>query len=177
MTLDSPCNIRKNAGVRRNEKPDLKIDMTPMVDLGFLLIAFFVLTTEISKPTIIKLYMPHDGTPTQLPESKSLTILLGARDQVFYYFGTQEKAIKSRNIFQTDYDEMNGLGRMIRKKQTALETGHISKRELIIIIKPTKEALYKNLLAALDELLIDGVTKYTIADPQNEEVEVIKGLN
>ena len=66
---------RPKAGVGRIKKVNLKIDMTPMVDLGFLLIAFFSFTTEISKPSITSLYMPKDGDSTKISESRSLTIL------------------------------------------------------------------------------------------------------
>jgi biopolymer transport protein ExbD len=51
--------IPKKDGIRQTKKTNLKIDMTPMVDLGFLLIAFFIFTTEISRPAVVKLYMPH----------------------------------------------------------------------------------------------------------------------
>ena len=90
--------LHKKAGVRLIKKAipiaiGMKIDMTPMVDLGFLLIAFFIFTTEISKPAATNLYMPHNGDPTNIPDSKSLTILLTNNDQVFYYYGTEAKAI------------------------------------------------------------------------------------
>jgi len=67
----------------RKRKVQLKIDMTPMVDLGFLLISFFIFTTEISKPAATQLYMPHDADPIEVPASKSLTILIKNHDQVF----------------------------------------------------------------------------------------------
>ena len=85
---------RPKAGVNRIKKANLKIDMTPMVDLGFLLISFFIFTTEISKPAITNLYMPKDGDPTKIPESKSLTILLGNNDHVFYYNGDMKPGNK-----------------------------------------------------------------------------------
>jgi len=90
--------LRKRAGIRRRKYNSLKIEMTPMVDLGFLLIAFFIFTTEISKPAVTKLYMPHDGDITRTPDSKSLTILLGANNLVFYYYGIEDEAIKNKNF-------------------------------------------------------------------------------
>ena len=64
---------RNKTGAGRMKKANLKIDMTPMVDLGFLLITFFVFTTEIPKPGITDLYMPHDGKETEIQDSQSLT--------------------------------------------------------------------------------------------------------
>ena len=66
-------SARKKTGAGRMKKANLRIDMTPMVDLGFLLIAFFIFTTEISKPAVTKLYMPHEGAPINVLDSKSLT--------------------------------------------------------------------------------------------------------
>lgn len=147
----------------------IRIDMTPMVDLGFLLITFFIFTTEISKPAITKLYMPHDGDVTPIPDSKSLTILLSSSDQIFYYFGREEKAIENEQVYRTTFDEINGVGRIIRQKQMDLEHRHFDKKELIVLIKPGSESSYKNVVAALDEMLINGVSRYAVLDLSREE--------
>ena len=134
---------RPKAGVNRIKKANLKIDMTPMVDLGFLLISFFIFTTEISKPAITNLYMPKDGDSTKIPDSRSLTILLGNNDNVSYNNGDMTTAIKNNQVFQTSYDEINGLGSIIRQKQVWLEKIKLSKKELIVLIKPGRGCSYK----------------------------------
>jgi biopolymer transport protein ExbD len=169
--------LRKKAGIRRMNAKSLKIDMTPMVDLGFLLIAFFIFTTEISRPAVTNLYMPHDGDITKTPDSKSLTILLGAGNVLFYYYGIEEKAIRNKEIFQTSYDELTGLGKIIRQKQTNLEKKKIDKRELIVLIKPGKECSYQNVVSALDEMLINAVTRYAIVDPTFQETDFLNSDN
>jgi biopolymer transport protein ExbD len=69
---------------KKYSRPSLKIDMTPMVDLGFLLISFFIFTTSISTPAVTKLFMPADGVPSKLGESNALTLLLGNNNTLFY---------------------------------------------------------------------------------------------
>jgi biopolymer transport protein ExbD len=165
--------LRKKT-IARVKKANLKIDMTPMVDLGFLLIAFFIFTTEISKPAVTNLYMPHDGDSTKIPDSKSLTILLGSNDHVFYYYGIEQKAIKNSEVFQTSYDEMTGLGKIIRQKQTDLGKKKIDKKELIVLIKPGKESSYKNVVNALDEMLVNSVTRYAIVNPGKREANFLQ---
>jgi len=173
---------QKKVGVRRMKKTipmaiGIKIDMTPMVDLGFLLIAFFIFTTEISKPAITNLYMPHNGDSIDIPESRSLTIILGNNNQLFYYYGTQEVALKNNQVFQTSYNEKTGLGNIIRQKQTDLEKKKVDKKQLIVLIKPGKESSYKNVVNALDEMLINSVSRYAIVDPENEETSFLKQKN
>lgn len=171
---DSP---RPKAGVKRMKRANLKIDMTPMVDLGFLLISFFIFTTEISKPAVTNLYMPRDGDSTKIPESKSLTILLGKTDHVFYYHGEMEQAIKNKQIFQTSYNEMNGIGNIIRQTQTELKKRMIDKKELVVLIKPGQNSSFKNVINALDEMLINGVTRYVITDQAEDEGSYMSLIN
>jgi len=158
----------------RKRKVQLKIDMTPMVDLGFLLISFFIFTTEISKPAATQLYMPHDADPIEVPASKSLTILIKNHDQVFYYYGDCEKALLNHQILRTSYNEITGLGNIIRQNQQELEGRKVNKRELIVLIKPGKECSYKNVVDVLDEMMINNVTKYAIIDLQQDELAFLK---
>jgi len=175
VSIDTPG--RPKAGVERMKKANLKIDMTPMVDLGFLLISFFIFTTEVSKPAITNLFMPKDGDPTKVPQSKSLTILLDNNDQIFYYNGDLNEAIKNNQVFLTSYNEINGIGNVIRQKQNQLAKRKIDKKELIILIKLSTNTSYKNVVDILDEMLINEVTRYMIADPENEEKMFLERQN
>lgn len=89
----------RRAGVRRAKKHDLRVDMTPMVDLGFILITFFVMTVELTKPAALALNMPKEGgPPTTLGESNALTVLLDG-EKVYYYHGDwQQASLKKRSI-------------------------------------------------------------------------------
>ena len=78
----------KKAGVRKTKKASLRIDLTPMVDLGFLLISFFIFTTTLAKPTAMNLIVPDDRNikdSLQAPVSKTLNFILGANNNVFAY--------------------------------------------------------------------------------------------
>jgi biopolymer transport protein ExbD len=90
----SPHRAERKAGVPKMKRQAVKTDMTPMVDLGFLLIAFFVMTTELNKPSVIDLAMPTDKSKqrSELGESYALTVLLGENKRVFYYHGSWERA-------------------------------------------------------------------------------------
>ena len=163
--LNFPEQSRRKIGVRKMKKANLKVDMTPMVDLGFLLIAFFIFTTEISRPFVTNLYMPDDkGDSTLVSRNKSLTILLGENDRIFYYYGTEGEASKTSQINQTSYSEMNGIGRIIRQKQSELEWRKIDRKQFVVLIKASGKSTYENLVNILDEMLINGVIRYSVVD-------------
>ena len=113
--------------------------------------------------------MPKDVDSTKIPESKSLTILLGDNDHVFYYHGNMNQAIKNGQVFQTSYNEINGMGDVIRRKQTELGKRKVDKKDLVVLIKPGPNSTYKNVINTLDEMLINGVTRYVIVDVNGEE--------
>ena len=168
----SAANHQK-VGVRRMIKHNLKIDMTPMVDLGFLLITFFVITTELSKPTALHLAMPADGAPSPLEESNALTIIPDEGNTIWYYFGKWEEAEKSGTIYQADYTGNNSLRKIITQKQQQLDSTIKSKEKrdgLMLLIKPTAAASYKNLVDVLDEATISRVKKFAVLKLSDAEL-------
>src|SRR4028118_1947505 len=93
-------------GRRRAKKMSTKIDMTPMVDLAFLLLTFFMLTTTFAKPTVMQLNMPVRDKPTPVPGSRALTIILGKNHQVHYFFGLyapQDAAVRPPEVKTTSF--------------------------------------------------------------------------
>jgi biopolymer transport protein ExbD len=118
--VNGPSSVRSRAGVCHRKIYPLKMDMTPMVDLGFLLITFFVFTAELTRPKAMDIKVPHDGEAMPVAESKTITILIGGSNKVFYYYGKTEKAIVENNIMASAYDERTGIGKAIREKQAEL---------------------------------------------------------
>lgn len=168
---------RKKAGIRRMVKHNLKIDMTPMVDLGFLLISFFVITTELSKPTVMQLNMPKDGTGSELGKSNALTILLHKNNNIYYYHGDWKNAIEEGGIIQTNFSGKDGLRKVIMEKQNSLDRNSKMKEGrngLMMLIKSAEEASYKNVVDVLDEATISTVKKYAVIKISEEEKEWLK---
>src|ERR1043166_2214384 len=79
---------RNKPGVRKTKKKSVRVDLTPMVDLGFLLISFFVFTTSIAHPTAMTLKMPADSKDSSsAPANKALSLILAANNKVYCYNG------------------------------------------------------------------------------------------
>ena len=166
---------QRKTGIRRSKKLSTKVDLTPMVDLGFLLITFFIFSTKMSETKCVRLFMPDDtvpAPPTDIPQSESLTALLLAKNRVFYYEGILGEALKNGRYGVTTYAFDNGIGQIIRNKQKALEK--IGKRnDLVFIFKPTAESNYGNVIDIMDDILINDVRRYMLMDITQEEKTAI----
>ena len=171
--IESTFNVVQRAGVRRLPKHSLKIDMTPLVDLGFLLIAFFIITTEMSSPRVMKLYSTHDGPAMPWPDSKSITFLATANNKLYYYYGREEDAIANHHVWEISWDEENGIGRIIREKQEALDHKRGGRDEMVVAIRPARESSYKNVVDILDEMTIHDVKIYAIAKPDPRDLDFL----
>ena len=166
---------RKRPGTNRMRKNALRIDMTPMVDLGFLLISFFVITAELSKPSAMNLAMPRDNAkiPNQLGESYALHVLLGEK-QHYYYFGSWENALSEKRIFPV---QLTGLRQVIRERQELLDDSvrfSEGRKGLMMLIKPSPVARYNDLVDVLDEAVIQAVEKYAIIRITEEEKDWLR---
>ena len=106
---------------KRKVHHSLRIDMTPMVDLGFLLISFFIFTTTLTEKNTMNLIVPVDGgIDTPIPESKTLSFILANDDKVYAYEGIWETAVDRKNIRLTNYSA-DGIRNMILSKQKSSE--------------------------------------------------------
>lgn len=171
-----PANNKKT---KRRPHANIRIDMTPMVDLGFLLITFFIFTTTMSENKAMKLFMPTDRGTSDLGASKALTVLLAQNNKVYAYPGKFEDAVKQNRIILTNYDESFGVGNLIRLKQKQLQQTDAKEGRdgLVFLIKPTDQSSYKNVVDALDETIINGVKKYMVLDPSAEEKTQIQKMS
>src|SRR4029078_11521601 len=124
--IENNANVRKGRSFSHNKKQIIRIDMTPMVDLGFLLITFFVFTTTMSIPKATDLFMPSDKPvtiPPEIPNSLALSLLLDDNNKVYYYNGDFKEATNENKIYETNYSTYDGIGKIIRQKQKEIDVG------------------------------------------------------
>lgn len=152
--------------IQRNRKHvSTKVDLTAMVDLGFLLITFFMLATTLGRPTTMEILKPSaEGDPTPYPQSRTATILIGTRDKVYTY--ALPNVIQSRKDIVMDSTDFTstGLRRYIQRRQEEVKAKWGDKDKLLVIIKALPGAQYKHLVDVLDEMLISQVKRYAIAE-------------
>jgi biopolymer transport protein ExbD len=176
--INVPAAGGNKAGVRRSKKLSTRVDLTPMVDLGFLLITFFIFTTSMSSPKTMKLNMPKDSKDdsTQVGKSTALTVIPLDANKIFFYHGELNEALKTNSYGITNYSLMDGLGQIIRSKQAVLDKMG-KRKDLVVMVKPTPESNYQNVVNVLDEFLINEVSRYAIMDITPEEKEIALAKN
>jgi biopolymer transport protein ExbD len=153
-------------GGARSKKLSTRVDLTPMVDLGFLLITFFIFTTTMAAANGLNVVVPDD-TPTKdvnvTAEGKTLSLILGDNDVIHYYQGLNTAGSKSTNYSPA------GLRAVIREKIREVQEHYGNNEAAVILIKPTDLASYRNVVAVLDEMRINNVKKYVLMEASAAE--------
>jgi biopolymer transport protein ExbD len=159
---------KKGPGVKKSKKLSTRVDLTPMVDLGFLLITFFIFTTTMSQPTAMKLFLPKDADKPEdqnkAKESGVITILLGKDDNVFYYEGQLDNS--ASNFKSTTFKEIRNV--LLDKKARTPE------KDLVVVLKPSEECTYRNVVDILDEMAINVLKRYALVDISSVETQLVK---
>lgn len=186
MDTSSGGGHKKGPGVKKGKKLSTKIDMTPMVDLGFLLITFFVFTTTMSKPKTMEINMPFKDEnldqkdQSKVKESTAMTILLGKNHRVYYYEGIGSDATKPPELKVAYFKPgAEGIRAAIIKKQEAVATmkqqGALSpKDQATFLIKPDETSSYEDFVNIIDEMAINDAKIYAVVDITPVDKEFIQ---
>jgi biopolymer transport protein ExbD len=157
----------KNGKVR-SKKTSTRIDMTPMVDLAFLLLTFFVMTTTLNKPQTMEITMPEkpkqEDQQPMVNEKRVLTLVLGENDKIYWYLGITDPKVNVTN-FSND-----GVRKILLR-----ENGQI--KDMVVLIKPADESKYKNVVDILDEMNISNIARYALMDITAVDKELITESN
>ncbi len=166
-------------GKVRSKKQNAKVDLTAMVDLAFLLITFFMLTTTLSKPQSMSLGLPdknEKGDDTKVDENRTMTILLGDNDKLVRYVGLLATPVAGGTPKDFVYGKDGIRKELIDRKKKVLEYTGSKEKGIIVIIKPSKKSNYRNLIDILDEMAIVDVPTYAIVnDFTPEETKLLEG--
>ena len=198
---------KHKGGKKRGKKMSTRVDFTPMVDLGFLLITFFMLTTSMNKPQTMEINMPVKDEKVEdaskVKASQAVTVLLAKDDKIVYYFidpvsgepqtpqitnfsaggirATLLKENKQRNPRLDSipiYKDMLNKGSINEDQYKGYLSGIRGYKEaLIVVIKASDKSRYNNLVDILDEMMICDIGRYAVVDITAPEVEMLKTVN
>ncbi len=200
-------NTDKGGGKKHSKKPkgkklSTRIDLTPMVDLGFLLITFFMLATTLIKPQTMDISMPSkekvpEEEQTKIKASKAMTIILSKNDSIYYYFGTREGDVDPE-VVVSNYGP-TGIRKVLLEKNASVMARVAQLRKEaklknlddqafakqlseiksdvnapIVVIKSTDDGTYKNMVDILDEMNICNIGRYAIVDITDFDKELLQ---
>jgi hypothetical protein len=171
-------------GKKRPKKSSTHVDMTPMVDLAFLLLTFFVLTSTFSKPKVMSLVYPAKDVPesTEKPVVKNAITFLITKDRVFYYKGELNPAGGPKTeLIETDFGPQ-GVRKLLAKeneyviREKLKLDGQLTRKEIVdsvakkklieaqktpqalkVLVKTDLKALCANFIDLIDELYIANI--------------------
>ena len=156
---------KKKGGKVRSKKGSTRIDMTPMVDLAFLLLTFFVMTTTLNKPQTMEITMPEKPKPgdemPEINEKNVLTLVLGDNDKIYWYMGITDPVVEVSNFSAT------GIRKILLAKKSELP-------KLVVLIKAMDESKYKNMVDIMDEMNIISVQRFALVDITDTDVQMVK---
>lgn len=157
----SATSAGRQKGNGRLVKKSTRVDLTPMVDLGFLLITFFVFTTALSKPKVMDIRVPVDSNdPSVVCNSCALTLILQDSNRISYYEGMPEDDPAIRELSFSG----SGLRELLQQKKETVKKIKGTSDDMVLIIKPASASSYKNFIDILDEVAISRVPHYFIDD-------------
>jgi len=191
----------------RAKKTSTHIDMTPMVDLAFLLLTFFMLTTTFSRPKTMEINMPvkdaKEEEQQKVAASQTLSVLLTEKDRIIWYMGVDDPALPPQtNSASFSLASVNSIHKVLLEKnqkvynqvvelrkqaekdgwsqdtlKARIGRAKADKKGLIVLIKSDDKARYKNLVDILDEMSVCAIGRFAIVDVTPSEQELIKNTN
>lgn len=151
---------------KKSNKLTPRVDMTPVVDLAFLLLTFFMLTTTFIKPQIMELKLPEEkdnqleSNQPKVHEKKVLSIILGGDNKIYWYIGMTDPKVR-----ETHYS-MTGIRRILQEQNRIID-------KMFVLIKPDNRSTYENLVDILDELDITDIERYALVDIDVEDHAIL----
>ncbi|MCA2005200.1 MAG: biopolymer transporter ExbD [Ignavibacterium sp.] len=163
--------VGKKGKKKGRKKMSIRVDLTPMVDLGFLLVTFFMLTTTFSKPQTMEINLPvkpkgelKEEQQNALKASKAFTVLIGNDNKLYWYMGLPNAPSEGPN--ETNFSA-DGIRKILQEKNNSV-------KDMVVLIKPTDYANYKNVVDILDEMNISNIKRYALVDITPEDLQLME---
>ncbi|MCG8342392.1 MAG: biopolymer transporter ExbD [Chlorobiales bacterium] len=156
--VDSPNGEQRGRKTKRKRKRiGFHIDMTPMVDVAFLLLTFFMLTTTFGRANTMEINIPPENSEVKIAETNVMTFRIVPDGYVYWSIG--EAAPRKQRL----YDEENAmaLGREIRQM---LQQQTEANSKLVIVVKISDKAKYKYLIDLIDEFNLMKIDRFSLDD-------------
>ncbi len=166
VDLSQSKGKQKHGGKKKKKRISVRLDMTPMVDVAFLLLTFFMLTTSMSKPQTMEINLPPSETKADVAESNLLTLRISEDFRIFWNIGTEKPTTVDG---KEKKEKLIALGRLLKERNAA-------NPKLITLIKVDGKAKYIDMVDIMDELNINSITRFSLAPMLDEDKKLIGTL-
>jgi biopolymer transport protein ExbD len=162
--VDSP-KPREHKGKKgffshKKHRVGVRIDMTPFVDIAFLLLIFFMTTTVFRTPQALEINLPPDeDIEIEVAQSKVLSIYVQNDERVFWRRGTDDPWARTT---------MGDLG--------SIFSPYRGNKEIIVLIKIDREAKFDNMVKAIDHLDLASLTRFSLTTMTPEDIKEVEAL-
>ncbi|MEK7331105.1 MAG: biopolymer transporter ExbD [Candidatus Eisenbacteria bacterium] len=151
---------KKGKGARRpKRRVGIRIDMTPMVDVAFLLLIFFMVTTVFRTPQALEINLPPDkDVKIEIARSKVLSVFVRSDDRAYWKRGEDPWA----------HTDVPGLEAVLKPFK--------GNKDLVVLIKIDREAKFNNMVDIIDELDLANLTRFSLGTLTADEKKEIEAL-
>lgn len=171
--------------VKDGKKSPPRVDLTAMVDLGLLLITFFMFTTTMAKPKAMQLDMPNkdldlkDEERSLIKEDEAITFILGADHKIYYYEGIASDASNKPEVKVTTFADNGGLRDVIIEKKKKVDAYKAAGRlkaddKATVVIKPSFDCTTDDVIKTIDEMTINNITVFAVTDITDMDISLMQ---
>ena len=146
----------KKGKKKKKRRIGIRIDMTPLVDIAFLLLTFFMVTMTFSLPQVMEITLPPSETKSEITEASLLLLRVLEDGRIFWNLGTEAQR-------PLDQKELRGF----------LEGRVNANPNLITLIKVDRKSKYSTMVKILDELHLANVTRYSLAPLLEQDKKIV----
>ncbi|MFN0159327.1 MAG: ExbD/TolR family protein [Bacteroidota bacterium] len=132
------------------------MDMTPLVDVAFLLLTFFMLTTSMSRPQTMEINLPPEEVKIEIAESNLLTLRVDSKERIYWSVGIEAPV----SI------EFSALRDFLRQRSQL-------NPKLVTLVKIDREAKYSTMVNMMDELNLANITRFSLAPMVDTDKELL----
>ena len=157
--VDSPGERRgSKRGKRQSKRHGFRLDMTPMVDVAFLLLTFFMLTTTFAKSNTMEINIPPETGEVSIAERNVMTLRVPGDGYAYWSLGD---AAPHRTSL---YDQQGSRMALSRDIRQVLQQQYASNKKLVIVVKISEKAKYRSLVDIIDELNLLKIDRFSLDD-------------
>ncbi len=156
--VDTPERRAKKGG-RKRKRLGFHLDMTPMVDVAFLLLTFFMLTTTFAKSNTMEINIPPETGEVSIAHQNVMTLRVPGDG--FAYWSVGEEAPHRMPL----YDKATGASEAVSKEvRQLLQQQSSANKKLVIVVKISDKAKYRSLVDIIDELNLLKIDRFSLDD-------------